>query len=503
MSKEQLIYITDKSGCYVYGNDGFCHLTGYKKEELTSLNSREVTHPQMPTVVIKELSNTLSQGLSWQGVLMIINKSGQTLWLDAFITPQHEQGQVVGYQCLSRVTSNELQKSAETTYNALNQQSKLATYEVTKNQKFIFLVALTLISQLFIFNEYGFMTSLLVAFGALAPITVFWHDIIPTALRAQKMQSIYDSISRQVYFGKGTASVFDFNFSMIKTKMRAILERTIDASKPIHGVMDNVNEGVVLTQTHLTHQKQQLDQLSAAMEQMRASTMEIASNTVSAAEDLDGTFNQCEEAQRGIYDTRDKIKALSKEVEQAAESAVILTNSAHGVGNLMEDIQSIADQTNLLALNAAIEAARAGEHGRGFAVVADEVRSLSSRTQDSAKEIHDRLSSMLAIIDEWVTLMARNKDDAEFCLQAAEQSSNEIGKVVLNVEKVTGSANQIATAAEQQSAVSAEINNNILAVKQALDNTWSQTENVAQEMSELEQSVDEIANVALTFIPKK
>ncbi|MEW6990074.1 methyl-accepting chemotaxis protein [Colwelliaceae bacterium 6441] len=499
---KQLIYITNKQGKYCYINDEFCQLTGYSKEELLSLDSHSITHSQMPKSVISELSSTLNKGFSWQGILRIKNKAGKDIWLSVFMTPQYQQGEIIGYQSISTLANEKLINQAAKIYSAINQQNALTTFELTKNHKFIFLVLLSLCSQYFIFTHFGLLTSILVAFGAVSPIAIFWQDIIPTAIRAQKMQKLYDSISRKVYFGKGTVSIFDFNFSMIKTKLKAVLERTLDAAKPIKKVMNKVVLGVDATRNNLEHQRQEMAQLTDAMEQMKASTHDIANNTVTAAADIDNTFEQCEEAQQGIFDTTDKIRALTKKVESASESAISLTDSANNVGELMQDIQSIADQTNLLALNAAIEAARAGEHGRGFAVVADEVRNLSSRTQDSAKEIHTRLSLMLATIEEWVALMAKNKDDAEFCLQTAESSNEKIEKVVKSIQNVTDSANQIATAAEEQSAVSSQINNHISEVNQALAKTWSQNDSVAEQMTELEKSVEDIANVANTFIPK-
>jgi methyl-accepting chemotaxis protein/aerotaxis receptor len=500
---QQLIYVTNPQGQYVYVNEGFSNVTGYSEQELLAIDSHKLTHPEMPKPLISELSTTLNKGFSWQGVLHIKNKNNQDVWLNTFMTPQYLQGKIIGYQSISNIADQKLTLQAKKIYQAINQNKNLATFELTKNHKFIFLILLTLIAQFFIFSNLGIITSLLVAFGAMAPIAIFWQDIFPTAMRAQKMQNVYDSISRKVYFGKGTASVFDFNFSMLKTKIKAILERTLDAAKPIKSVMNTVTNGINETKANLAFQKKEMEQLTLAMDEMRSSTSEIANSTVSAAADLDSTFKQCEEAQKGIYETSGKIRDLAKEVEAASASAESLTESANNVGALMEDIQSIADQTNLLALNAAIEAARAGEQGRGFAVVADEVRNLSSRTQNSAKEIHNRLSIMLKTIDEWVNLMAKNKEDAEFCVSAVEESNNKVVKVVESVQSVTDAANQIATAAEEQSVVSSVINNHILEVYQALEKSGAQTNLVAEQMKALEDSVEDIANVANTFIPKK
>ncbi len=228
MTTEQLISVTNLEGLYTYVNDAFCEQSAYTREELLGNDSHQITHSLMPKTVLSEISTTLSKGLSWQGVMPIQSKEKQAIWLDTFITPQYENNVVVGYQTISNLASPELSNNAQRIYQAINNDNSLPIFELTKNHKFIFLVLLSLISQFFISMHLGWMSSAIAACSAMAPILVFWHDIIPTAFRAQKMQNTYDSVSRKVYFGRGTASVFDFNFSMIKTKLKAILERTID-----------------------------------------------------------------------------------------------------------------------------------------------------------------------------------------------------------------------------------------------------------------------------------
>ena len=195
-SNQRLIFVTDRNGQFTYVNDKYCQITGYERAELLTKNIKQLTHSDMPNIVINELSATLSKGFSWHGVMRIKNKQQQDIWLDTFTTPQYEKGKVTGYQSITKVAHAHLKKNALNIYSALNKHNKWAIFEFTKNHKFIFLVLVSIIAQGFIYSTLGLTASIIAAISAVTPVIVFWSDIIPTAQRAQRMQNIFDSISR-------------------------------------------------------------------------------------------------------------------------------------------------------------------------------------------------------------------------------------------------------------------------------------------------------------------
>lgn len=502
ISAEQLIWEVDENNIFTYVSDGFCQYAGCLREQLLGKKYHELFHDNLPDSVSDEIKKAITKGFSWQGMLHQKISSGKEFWLDTFITPKFEQGKIVGFQSVCKIPKATIEKQAKRIYKGLNQGRQWQTFEFTRFHKFIFLAVLSVVAQVFIFMIFGLSASIIAAITAITPIIVFWQDIMPVAQRARKMQNIFDSVSRQIYFGKGTVSIFDFNLGLLKTKIRAILERSKDSTAPLNRVIEKVQQGMDENRQVIAQQKNDIMQVSVSMKQMTQSTNEIASNIVSTADDVEDTFAQCKHARTGINDSTSKIRLLANEVEQASSSADKLSNSAKNVGNLMEDIQSIADQTNLLALNAAIEAARAGEHGRGFSVVAEEVRNLSSRTQESAVEIHQSLSAMLETIQDWVAIMAKNKVDAEDCVRTVENADQKIELVYEKIRHVADLSAQIATAAEEQSAVTVEVNSRIKQIHQASDSNLQQTELVNQQMTTLKQTAADISNLADTFTMK-
>jgi methyl-accepting chemotaxis protein len=164
--------------------------------------------------------------------------------------------------------------------------------------------------------------------------------------------------------------------------------------------------------------------------------------------------------QAEVSKTQNSINALASKVADASTVINNLSDDSRQIGSVLEVIQGIAEQTNLLALNAAIEAARAGEQGRGFAVVADEVRNLARRTQDSTREIQAVIEKMQSSTDKAVSVMGDGQAQAEVSVEQAQRAGEALTAINLSVQRISDMNTQIATAAEEQAAVANEINQN-------------------------------------------
>lgn len=212
-------------------------------------------------------------------------------------------------------------------------------------------------------------------------------------------------------------------------------------------------------------QQQQIGMVAQAMNEMTNATHEIAHHAEHTADSVRESVNSAEEGKQQVDKTRDSIVVLAKKVEQAGTVISTLNTNAQNISGILATIQGIAEQTNLLALNAAIEAARAGEQGRGFAVVADEVRVLSQRTHASTEEIQSMISALQSTAQNAVAIMEEGSRLASGSVQNADNASHSLAKINQAVGAISGMAAQIATAAEEQSHVVKEVLGNITAIQ--------------------------------------
>ncbi|MGL5304601.1 MAG: methyl-accepting chemotaxis protein [Aeromonas veronii] len=232
----------------------------------------------------------------------------------------------------------------------------------------------------------------------------------------------------------------------------------------------------------LQRQQQEVTMVATAVTEMASATMEIAGNAENTAAAAQQSAQSSEQGKMLVNKTRQSINGLAEEVGQATEVIGELSRHAQAITSILSTIQGIAEQTNLLALNAAIEAARAGEQGRGFAVVADEVRVLSRRTQDSTQQIQSTIETLQQTTARAVNLMQTSQGLADNSVQDADQAVRALEEITSAISLISDMAGQIATAAEEQTQVTGEITQNTTAIKDVSD------EITASAMRDLDQA---------------
>jgi methyl-accepting chemotaxis protein len=272
------------------------------------------------------------------------------------------------------------------------------------------------------------------------------------------------------------------NFRTAMLEIRDASERLVNASGEVASVSRDTSSGV-------ERQQSETEQVATAVNEMTATVQEIALNSVQAAQAATQGNEEASKGRRIVAEAIDSMDVLSQQVDRTVEVLQKLKTDSGNIGVVLDVIRSIAEQTNLLALNAAIEAARAGEQGRGFAVVADEVRTLAQRTQQSTREIQEMIQRLQTGVGEVASTMEQGQQQTRATVEKVSEAGGSLQSITASVSVITDMSTQIATATEEQSKVAEEVNRNISNISSVADQTAIAAQRAAQ-------ATEEIANLS-------
>lgn len=261
----------------------------------------------------------------------------------------------------------------------------------------------------------------------------------------------------------------------------------------------NLSENIHKANEGVDSQIQQTDLVATAVTEMVATVDEIASNTHEAANKAETTHQNAEKGKSGVESTITQIDQLSNTLLESENIVQELAKDSDTIGSVLDVIRGIAEQTNLLALNAAIEAARAGEQGRGFAVVADEVRTLASRTQDSTQEIESIIGSLQSRTKDIVSHMAACRTQGQESADQASSAGEMLEEITLDVSTIMEMNTAIATAIQEQSTVASEVNQHVVMIRDVAESSGESAIQNGQMSEELSQQADVLNNEVNQF----
>ena len=318
----------------------------------------------------------------------------------------------------------------------------------------------------------------------------------PLGGEPKEMQFISETIAEgdlTVAFdnGRETASVYGAMQKMAK-QLSTVMSDIVSDSHSLASVAEETSAASLQSSSSLQEQQASIEQVATAVEEMSASIDDVAKSATNAASASQAAQSSSIEANNTLNQTINDLGNLDKEISQASDVIKELESDSHEIGSVLEVIRGIADQTNLLALNAAIEAARAGEQGRGFAVVADEVRTLASKTQESTKNIETMIGKLQTASNKAVKVMTVSRDVCEETISNAHTTAQMIESMNTEINSISKMTEVIAAAVEQQSCVSTEISQSITVISDAAHENSASAEQVSS-------ASHEISNIASTL----
>ena len=289
--------------------------------------------------------------------------------------------------------------------------------------------------------------------------------------------------------GRDELSQVATGFNNFVAKIHGSIEQVASNSRQLAATANEVAAKAQLTQHNCTAQRDRTVQVATAIHEMGATVSEIAGNASLAADVARQANDQADAGAQVVAQARHGIVGLSGEIEQVAGVIESLASQTDSIGSILDTIRSISEQTNLLALNAAIEAARAGEQGRGFAVVADEVRNLASRSAASTAEIQGMINRLQEQSARAVSAMAQGRNQSLEVVTQADAADGALGQITAHITQISDMNIQVATATEEQSSVVGEINRNVEDINQLT----METADIAHQLTESSRSLQQLS----------
>lgn len=510
-----LVSKTDLKGQITYANDAFIALSGFTREELLGQPHNLVRHPDLPPVIFEDMWATLKSGYPWRGLVKNRCKDGSFYWVDALVVPIRKNGQPIGYMSVRSEPSRSDVEAAEALYRDIRENRARYAPLVPRAQGglkrrlgavFGSVATLLLISALANTFQWPAAIGWLALVAGIAGCA---HGILYVQRNVcSRVQQTIDYFNR---IAEGDlASKIDITrrdemgrimtaLAATQVQLRVVVDEIrlaeMEVARQGQGLTEQTQKLVGLA----AEQQDSVLRVSAAMEQVSVSISEVARSSGQASDSARSTRNVIELGSEQLARNNASTLRVVAAVEESGKAMSELSASIQQIGSITNVIKDIAEQTNLLALNAAIEAARAGEQGRGFAVVADEVRKLAERTANSTAEITRMVAQVQQTTGTAVVSMGSATSEVQKGRELLDATNVQFQEINRAANDVLVSAQHIADATREQSVAAEDVAKNMEHISQMIEQNNRSVQGVRDSTRQLTRTADELHSIVDHF----
>ena len=494
-----LVSSTDAKGKITHCNQNFVQISGFSEEELLGSAHNIVRHPDMPQAAFAGMWEKLKQGKHWQGLVKNRCKNGDYYWVDAYVTPVLKNGNIQGYESVRIAPAQEQIRRAEQVYSNLNKgKSALPRVAWLKGTILSIVPWAVAITLALLASPSPVIPALIIA--GLAGLSLARDKNRNKLLQSIAHDIMHDPVAAYIYSGKtGIQGELLFARHAQRRRLQTALVRISDNMDTLSNLTQDARRLSDNNLTQVQRQNEETDQLTEFSRQISDSADEVLQNTGHTHEIADEARNKVSEGHDLVAKTSERIRNLAQELQVTSEAVTALAGETESIKAFLDAIRDIAEQTNLLALNAAIEAARAGEQGRGFAVVADEVRNLAVRTQESTEEINNIITRLSAEADAAVQTMSKGNESADDCMEHAAQADTSLSAIQENIDAICSAAESSSTAIRQQTDTVLEIEKGLRRLSEVASDVRQSSEDNSRASEKLSHLMEEQESIVERF----
>ncbi|CRL52047.1 methyl-accepting chemotaxis protein [Pseudomonas sp. URMO17WK12:I11] len=504
-AEQRLISTTDLDSRITYCNEAFVAISGFTHDELIGQPHNLVRHPDMPPGVFIHMWHTIKQGKPWMGIVKNRAKNGDFYWVSTYVTPIFENGRLSGYESVRSVPTRDQVRRSSALYARMRAGKPIVSLSARIFRPMQHGWPLLMAGVVSLLAD-QWLPKVAAQGVLLASLGIAWYLIESRHRRATERtlaehpKAFSDPLVALTFSDNhGPQGRLDMAMLSEEARLQTALSRLVDAGINVKAKAAQSSELSGAQAQSLDRQRSETDQSAAAISQMAATNQEVTQNVMNTAHAASEADQLTREGSELAVQSLSAMQAMNDAVNEIGQAVNALAIETQAIGSVVDVITSIAEQTNLLALNAAIEAARAGEQGRGFAVVADEVRSLAQRTRTSTEQIHGIIASLNMGADRAVSTASRGEQISRDSMQRVEAVQSALVGISEAVSRITGMSQQMASASEEQSHVTEDINQQITRIAQLCDHSAGQAKQGAAISRDLEGMAEYLHGLAERF----